>query len=75
MSMMDNFVFTTNYLNYQKQLQQDTSSLNDFRVCFIPSSKINYMVLEFHPEFKKESMFSQKKFKKRFFKICLILTS
>ena len=38
-----------------KKLQQDTSPSNDFRVCFMTASRINYPALaEIHPEFGEE---------------------
>src|SRR5215211_849132 len=48
-------IFTTSYMIYQKKLQQDTSPSNDFRVCFMTASRINYTTLaEIHPEFGEE---------------------
>jgi hypothetical protein len=39
----------------EKKVQQDTSQSNDFKVCFMSASRINYPVLvEMHPEFGEE---------------------
>ena len=55
MSVVDGFNLYTKLQKLSKKLQQDTSSLNDFRVCFMTSSRINYEVLsEIHPEFGEE---------------------
>jgi len=38
-----------------KKVQQDTSTSNDFRICFMSASRIIYTVLaEIHPEFGEE---------------------
>ena len=38
-----------------KKVQQDTSTSNDFRVCFMSASRIIYTVLaEIHPEVGEE---------------------
>ncbi len=55
MSVIDGFDFYTKLNNLSKIVQQDTSSSNDFRVCFMTSSRINYQALaEIHPEFGEE---------------------
>ena len=55
MSVVDGFDLYTKLQKLSKKLQQDTSPLNDFRVCFMTSSRINYEVLsEIHPEFGEE---------------------
>jgi hypothetical protein len=39
----------------EKKVQQDTNPSNDFKVCFMTASRINYPVLaEMHPEFGEE---------------------
>ena len=60
MSMMDAFDLYSRLYTLSKKVQQDTSSLNDFRVCFMTSSKINYTALaEIHPEFGEECYVSK----------------
>jgi CheY-like chemotaxis protein len=55
MSVMDGFDLYNKLYEMSKKVQQDTSSSNDFRVCFMTASRINYTVLaETHPEFGKE---------------------
>jgi len=55
MSVMDGFDLYNKLHDLSKKLQQDTSPLNDFRICFMTSSRINYEVLsEIHPEFGEE---------------------
>ena len=56
MSVMDGFELYQKLYEMSKKVQQDiTSSSNDFRVCFMTSSRINYTVLaEIHPEFGEE---------------------
>jgi len=55
MSVIDGFVFYNKLHNLSTIVQQDTSSSNDFRVCFMSSSRINYQALaEIHPEFGEE---------------------
>ncbi len=55
MSVIDGFDFYNKLHNLSTIVQQDTSSSNDFRVCFMSSSRINYQALaEIHPEFKEE---------------------
>ena len=55
MSVVDGFNLYTKLQKLSKKLQQDTSPLNEFRVCFMTSSRINYEVLsEIHPEFGEE---------------------
>ena len=52
-----------------KKVQQDTSPLNDFRVCFMTASRINYTALaEIHPEFGKECYVSKEVSKEDFTK-------
>jgi CheY-like chemotaxis protein len=54
-SVMDGFELYQKLYEMSKKIQQDTSSLNDFRVCFMTASRINYTVLaEIHPEFGEE---------------------
>jgi CheY-like chemotaxis protein len=55
MSVMDGFELYQKLYEMSKKIQQDTSSSNDFRVCFMTASRINYTVLaEIHPEFGEE---------------------
>ena len=54
-SVIDGFDLYNNLYEISKKVQQDTSSSNDFRVCFMTASRINYTVLaEIHPEFGEE---------------------
>ena len=54
-SVMDGFELYQKLYEMSKKVQQDTSSSNDFRVCFMTASRINYTVLaEIHPEFGEE---------------------
>ena len=69
MSMMDAFDLYSRLYTLSKKVQQDTSSLNDFRVCFMTSSKINYTALaEIHPEFGEECYVSKEVSKDAFIK-------
>src|ERR687891_558542 len=55
MSLMDGFDLYNKLYEMSKKLQQDTSPSNDFRVCFMTASRINYtMLAEIHPEFGEE---------------------
>ena len=55
MSVMDGFDLYTKLHELSKKVEQDTTPLNDFRVCFMTSSRINYEALsEIHPEFGEE---------------------
>ena len=55
MSVMDGFDLYIKLHDLSKKVQQDTSPSNDFRVCFMTSSRINYPALaEIHPEFGEE---------------------
>ena len=59
MSVVDGFDLY-HKLQISKKVQQDTSSSNDFRVCFMTSSRINYKALsEAHPEFGEECYVSK----------------
>jgi CheY-like chemotaxis protein len=54
-SVIDGFDLYNNLYEMSKKVQQDTSSSNDFRVCFMTASRINYTVLaEIHPEVGEE---------------------
>jgi hypothetical protein len=54
MSVMDGFDLYDKLYEMSKKVQQNTSSSNDFIVCFITASRINYTVLtEIHPEFEE----------------------
>ena len=55
MSVIDGFDLYNKLHNLSKIVQQDTSSSNDFRVCFMTSSRINYQAFaDIHPEFGEE---------------------
>ena len=56
MSVINGFDLYNKLYEMSKKVHQDTSSSsNDFRVCFMTSSRINYKVLaEIHPEFGEE---------------------
>jgi CheY-like chemotaxis protein len=55
MSVMEGFELYQKLYEMSKKVQQDTSSSNDFRVCFMTASRINYTVLaEIHPEVGEE---------------------
>jgi len=55
MSLMDGFDLYNKLYEMSQKLQQDTSRSNDFRVCFMTASRINYTALaEIHPEFGEE---------------------
>jgi CheY-like chemotaxis protein len=55
MAMMDGFDLYHKLHEMEKKVQQDTSQSNDFKVCFMSASRINYPVLvEMHPEFGEE---------------------
>ena len=69
MSVIDGFDFYNKLHNLSKIVQQDTSSSNDFRVCFMTSSRINYQALsEIHPEFGEECYVSKDVSKECFIK-------
>jgi PleD family two-component response regulator len=60
MSVVDGFDLYHKLHELSQKVQQDTSSSNDFRVCFMTSSRINYKVLaEIHPEFGEECYVSK----------------
>ncbi|MGI0052578.1 MAG: response regulator [Nitrososphaeraceae archaeon] len=60
MSVVDGFDLYHKLHEISKKIQQDTSSSNDFRICFMTSSRINYKVLsEVHPEFGEECYVSK----------------
>ena len=55
MSIMDGFELYQKLYEMSKKVQQYTSPSNDFRVCFMTASRINYTVLaEIHPEVGEE---------------------
>ena len=55
MSVVDGFDLYNKLYDLSQKLRRDTSPSNDFRVCFMTSSRINYKVLaEIHPEFGQE---------------------
>jgi PleD family two-component response regulator len=60
MSVVDGFDLYHKLQEISKKVQQDTSSSNDFRICFMTSSRINYKALsEAHPEFGEECYVSR----------------
>ena len=60
MSVMDGFDLYHKLHDLSKKVQQDTSPSNDFRICFMTSSRINYNALsEAHPEFGEECYVSK----------------
>src|SRR6187397_2625550 len=60
MSVMDGFDLYHKLHDLSKKVQQDTSPSNDFRICFMTSSRINYTALaEVHPEFGEECYVSK----------------
>jgi CheY-like chemotaxis protein len=69
MSVIDGFELYHKLHELSKKVQQDTSPLNDFRVCFMTASRINYNVLaEIHPEFGEECYVSKEVSKEDFIK-------
>ena len=60
MSVVDGFDLYHKLHDLSKKVQQDTSPSNDFRICFMTSSRINYTALaEVHPEFGEECYVSK----------------
>ena len=60
MSVVDGFDLYHKLHDLSKKVQQDTSPSNDFRICFMTSSRINYAALaEAHPEFGEECYVSK----------------
>jgi PleD family two-component response regulator len=60
MSVMEGFDLYHKLHDLSKKVQQDTSPSNDFRICFMTSSRINYTALaEVHPEFGEECYVSK----------------
>ena len=60
MSVMDGFDLYTKLQDLSKKVHQDTSPTNDFRICFMTASRINYTALaEIHPEFGEECYVSK----------------
>ncbi len=69
MSVMDGFDLYHKLHDLSKKVQQDTSPSNDFRVCFMTSSRINYAVLaEMQPDFGEECYVSKEVSKEDFIK-------
>jgi CheY-like chemotaxis protein len=69
MSVMDGFDLYHKLHDLSKKVQQDTSPSNDFRICFMTSSRINYAALaEVHPEFGEECYVSKEVPKEVFIK-------
>jgi CheY-like chemotaxis protein len=68
-SVIDGFDLYNNLYEMSKKVQQDTSSSNDFRVCFMTASRINYTVLaEIRPEFGEECYVCKESPKETFLK-------
>jgi PleD family two-component response regulator len=60
MSVMDGFDLYTKLQDLSKKVHQDKSTTNDFRICFMTASRINYTALaEIHPEFGEECYVSK----------------
>jgi CheY-like chemotaxis protein len=60
MSIMDGFDLYNKLHALSKKVKQDKSPSNDFRICFMTSSRINYAALaEVHPEFGEECYVSK----------------
>jgi CheY-like chemotaxis protein len=60
MSVVDGFDLYNKLHEISKKVQQDTLPSNNFRICFMTSSRINYKVLsEVHPEFGEECYVSK----------------
>ena len=75
MSVMDGFDLYNKLHELSQKVQQDTSPSNDFRICFMTSSRINYKVLaEIHPEFGEECYVSKEVSKDVFVKHVYSLT-
>jgi CheY-like chemotaxis protein len=69
MSIMDGFELYQKLYEMSKKVQQDRSSSNDFRVCFMTASRINYTVLaEIHPEVGEECYVCKESSKEIFLK-------
>jgi hypothetical protein len=69
MSIMDGFDLYNKLYEMSKKVQQDTSPLNDFRVCFMTTSRINYTTLaEIHDEFGEECYVCKENLKEIFLK-------
>ncbi|HET7643549.1 MAG TPA: response regulator [Nitrososphaeraceae archaeon] len=55
MSVIDGFGLYNKLHEMEKKVLQDSIPSNDFRVCFMTATRINYPVLaEMHPEFGEE---------------------
>ena len=69
MSVVDGFDLYNKLHDLSKKVLQDTSPSNDFRICFMTSSRINYKALsEAHPEFGEECYVSKEVSKDVFIK-------
>ena len=76
MSLMDGFDLYNKLYEMSQKLQQDASRSNDFRVCFMTASRINYtMLAEIHPEFGKECYVCKEILRQDFLKHVYSLTS
>ena len=70
-SVIDGFDLYNNLYEMSKKVQQDTSSSNDFRVCFMTASRINYSVCRNSSRIWRRMLCLQRKSKRNFFKTCL----
>jgi hypothetical protein len=60
MSIVDDFDLYNKLHDLSKKVQQDTSPSNNFRICFMTSSIINYHTLtDIHPKFGEECYVSK----------------
>ena len=76
MSVIDGFDLYHKLHELSQKVLQDSSPLNDFRVCFMTASRINYTALaEIHPEFGEEWYVSKEVSKEDFLKHVYSLTS
>jgi CheY-like chemotaxis protein len=69
MSVIDGFDLYNKLHDLSKKVLQDTSPSNDFRICFMTASRINYQALaDIHPEFGEECYVSKEVPKEMFIK-------
>ena len=60
MSVIDGFDLYDKLQDLSKKVHATTSPTNDFRICFMTASRINYTALaEIHPEFGEECYVSK----------------
>jgi CheY-like chemotaxis protein len=69
MSVTDGFDLYNKLHDLSKKVLQDTRPSNDFRICFMTASRINYQALaDIHPEFGEECYVSKEVSRKDFVK-------